>query len=279
MGKLSAERLIADFQRMLADGWGYIPGTSGVLWTQAMQDKSADSQVKKYGGQWVGHRVADCSGAFVYAFRQQGLSIYHGSNRIARVYVEELLPIAEAKPGMAAFKAYPPGHKYYSLPAEYKPGGAYYNGDLNDYYHIGLVDGDGKTVINAQSTRTGVVRSGLDGSWSCVARLKQISDEEEMPVETLYRAVVTAENGKPVNLRKAAAISAARICTVPVGTEVDVLSETDADWAQIRYGEKTGYMMRKYLRREEEHAPDQRLEQLRELLRQALSLADGMLEG
>ena len=183
-----------------------------------------------------------------------------------------MLPISEAKPGMAAFKVRRPGQKGYELPDEYRQGGGYYNGDLNDYYHIGLVDGDPRYVINAQGTRTGVVRSNIADGWACVAELKAVEYEEGNPVERLYWAVVTAENGKPVNLRKAPSINAARIAALPVGTEVAVLNEADADWAEVQAGDKTGYMMRKFLQKRQEDGAEEILEQISRLLEEAQAL-------
>jgi hypothetical protein len=46
----------------------------------------------------------DCSGAFVWAYRQLGASIEHGSNSIAHLRVGEYVPVAKAKPGYAVFK-------------------------------------------------------------------------------------------------------------------------------------------------------------------------------
>ena len=255
MGNVNSAALVTDFQQMYNDKWGYIPGTSGQTWTQADQDKKAqtDSGVAKYGKQWVGHKVADCSGAFVYSFKQHGLSIYHGSNRIVRKYIEALLPPSMAEPGMAAFKKRKPGEQYYDLPADYKKGGSYYNGDLNDYYHIGLVDDDTAYVLNSASTSSGFKRSKLADGWCAVAKLKDITYEGGVsPVERLYSATVYADSGNTVNLRKSPSSSAVRVCTVPVGGVVEVLNEYNNEWAEIKYGEKTGYMMRKFLQKNEE---------------------------
>lgn len=252
MSTLSSAMLVADFQKMYSNKWGYIPGTSGQLWTQADQTNkaAADSGVSKYGQKWVGHYVADCSGAFVCAYRKYGLSIYHGSNRIAREYVIKLLPPSQAKPGMAAFKAYNPGDKYYSLPGEYKPGGSHYDGDMKDYYHIGLVDADTTYVLNSASTSSGFKRSKLSDGWCAVGYLKAVVYEGgDVPMSHLYQAEVVAESGNTVNLRKSASTSAARVGTIPVGSIVDVLGEYNADWAEVQYNEKTGYVMRKFLKK------------------------------
>ena len=254
--------LIADFQNFYNARRGYIPGTSGETWTQDKQNKKAltDKQVAKYGQQWVGRKVDDCSGAFVDAYRQHGLSIYHGSNRIARVYVVALLPISQAKPGMAAFKCRKPGAEYYDLPSEYRVGGKHYNGDLNDYYHIGLIDSDPNYVINSQSTAKGFQRSKITENWSACGYLKAVTYEDEGGNEPMndvpYMATVYAENGKPVNLRIGPSAKAGLVNTVSVGTEVTVVEEVDGEWAKVKTKKNTGYMMRKFLTVEDEPADD-----------------------
>ena len=50
----------------------------------------------------------DCSGAFVRAYRAAGKNIYHGSNRIERVYCQDCFDLhgsdSGLKEGMAIFK-------------------------------------------------------------------------------------------------------------------------------------------------------------------------------
>lgn len=241
---IKAEELIACFNQMLAERWGYIPNTSGQEWTQKEQDVTNDVIVEKYGQQWVGHRVVDCSGAFVCAYKQYGLGIYHGSNRIARKYVVELLHISFAEPGMAAFKIRKPGDKYYDLPSEYKK-----TGDLNDYYHIGLVDTDGKHVINAQSTQTGVVRSSLS-DFGCVAKLKAVEypEKEEQHMEYAKATVVlpAGSKGSTVNMREGPGTNYGIMTKVPVGWVVEVISD-QGQWCKIQYNDKTGWMQSNYL--------------------------------
>lgn len=248
---MNADQLIADFRRMLVDKWGYIPATSGETWTTEKQAKAAagSDMVRKYGAQWIGHHVADCSGAFVYAYRQHSLSIYHGSNRIAREYVEELMPASQAKPGMAAFKLRKPGDKNYALPSEYRHGGAHYNGDLNDYYHIGLVDTDG-SIINAQSTATGVQRS-KDSGWSCVGYLKAVEygSQENGGEEPMSIAEVIGD-GK-LNIRQEPNKHGTLVNQISPGTELQVvktLTGVDGtEWAYITCKKGSGYVMAEYL--------------------------------
>jgi uncharacterized protein YraI len=215
--------LIQMFQRMNEEHWRYTWGSA----------KTGD---------------VDCSGAFVWAYNQYGQKIYHGSNRIAREYVVDLLPISEAQPGMAAFKIRTQGEDYYSLPQGYFPGGGRYNGDLNDYYHIGLVDEDTRYVLNAKSTADGFKRSPISENWDFVAKLKAVSydkDAEVQPVET-NTAIVTATSGGTVRMRKLPTTDSDTLVKIRVGSTVTVNESADG-WAQIVYDGITGYMMSQYL--------------------------------
>lgn len=230
--------LIADFRLMLSEHWAYREG----------------------GAQ---QNSVDCSGAFVWAYRQHGLSMYHGSNRMARVEVVSLIPInvAQIVPGMAAFKHHAPGEKGYNLPAGYMPGAEYYNGDLNDYYHVGLVDTDTSRVLNAQSSATGFVSSPITQGWSHVAILKQVDygdgaplpeqpdrpDPEQPDIPDSGTATVYAANGLPVKLRRTASTKLPYLVEVPVGATVTLRGESRDGWTPIRYNGRDGYMMSEFL--------------------------------
>jgi hypothetical protein len=237
---IKASDLITAFQSYLTAHDGYIPNTSGETWTADKQAKATGETVQKYGSQWIGHRVEDCSGAFVRAYKAHGLSIYHGSNRIAREYVVELLPVSAAAPGMMAFKLRKPGEKYYDLPSEYKQGGKHYNGDINDYYHIGLVDDNPAYVINAQSTQTGVVRSKLSNGWDCVAWPKAVQHDEGG--EPMQRQVI----GGKLNLREKPDTHSNRIAQIPDGAIVTV-DEYGDKWCRVEYNGKQGYAVTQFL--------------------------------
>lgn len=243
---IPVEELLSAFQGMCRAGWGYIPATSGEMWTAEKQAKKAatSDMARKYGSQWIGHRVADCSGAFVHAYRQHGLSIYHGSNRIAREYVTALLPPDQDRPGMAAFKARKPSDKLYDLPAEYRQGGRHYNGDLNDYYHIGLVDSDPAYVLNSQSTATGFVRSKLKSGWVAVGYLKDVQYDGGDQVDN-KQMIVTGEGY--LNMRAAPRADAPRVEKLYPGNIVTQLMDYATGWAFVQHGTNQGYVMSKYL--------------------------------
>ena len=229
MASIPVDKLIAIFRQMYDEHWPYTWGAA------------------QYGN-------VDCSGAFVYAYKQFGQSIAHGSNAIARRYVVRLLPVSQARPGMAAFKCRKPGAAGYALPESYKTGT-----DLNDYYHIGLVDETGGFVLNAQGERAGFTRTAVD-KWAYVAELKAVDysggdqDEEHDPVPepdpepVAGDATVTAPNGGKVNVRQKP--NGPKQDALPSGTAVTIL-ETRDGWALIDYHQQ-GWMMTKYLKHRDE---------------------------
>lgn len=240
MGKISVSDILSDFQIMWKEKWSY------------------SSDIKR--GQ------VDCSGAFVWSYQQHGCSIYHGSNRIARTEVVKLIPIKQAKivPGMAAFKAKEPPFIFntngYSLPDSYKKGGSYYNGDLNDYYHIGLVSEDSKSVYNAQNLQNGFVKSDISNGWTHVAYLKQVEynkvsvknpeivvKNETVDSSSKLSGIVIASSGQFVKMRKTPSKNQSVYWNVPVKAQVDILEEPSNGWAKIRYEGREGYMMEEFL--------------------------------
>ena len=116
----------------------------------------------------------DCSGLFVYAFNSINKKIYHGSNRIARVYCHGLSPIkANLELGDVVFKTHTEGK---NLPIQYKKGGKYYNKDMpQDFYHIGLVTSlKPLRIVHATPPAVKVDKSA--SAWSYRARLKAIDE-------------------------------------------------------------------------------------------------------
>ena len=140
--------LISLWRQALADKWGYIWGASGQEWTAAKQKAATRETTIQYGSQWIGHRVADCSGLGYWAFSECGGYLYHGSNTIWNEYVVDR---CELKDGMRTDgKPMLPGDPVFLVKTE--------NGKKNRH-HIGYWVGD--TVIEAKSTRYGVVTSPL----------------------------------------------------------------------------------------------------------------------
>lgn len=94
--------------------------------------------------------TCDCIGLIIGALRRIGINwssvpgSIHGTNYAARKAVTGFSKINSASDlevGEAVFKVYEKGQKGWTLDKypRYLKGGKYYNGDLNDYYHVGVV--------------------------------------------------------------------------------------------------------------------------------------------
>lgn len=188
----------------------------------------------------------DCIGLIIGAVKLAGgtWNGVHGSNWAARNEVNDLHKVTKAAQldlGDIVFKAKLPGDSGYSLPARYKN-----SGDLLDHYHVGVVTAiDPLCITHCTSVAGGIKRDTALGSWAHAGRLKSVDYEGE--VIPLYTAIVSAQNGKSVNLRKSPSANAKVLEQIPCGTNVEVLEETNADWAKVLDHGVTGYMMRKFL--------------------------------
>ena len=231
MKNVPANDLISVFQTMYREHWSY---------------------------EWGKHEqgCVDCSGAFTYVFSTFGINFPNGSNTIARkCIVGKMRPICQAEPGMAAFKAKQPLEEGYDLPDKYKIGGKSYDGNLTDYYHIGLVDEDKNYVLNAKGTKYGFCRDKLttDSGWDFVAYLKYVDyghgkDEQMSELKGDWAKVVLPANakGSTVNMREKPTTTADIITRVPVGSDI-LVTKDQGQWCEILYDDETGWMMSNYI--------------------------------
>ena len=204
-------------------------------------------------------KECDCIGMDKYAFREAGVTLSTtGTNYTLRHQVYDIRPIvgtSDLEVGEVLFKYRKPGEKGYDLDEKYQKGGSDYNGDLNDYYHIGTVKSVYPLEIMHMTSPTAKVDKSI-GKWGCAAKwLPQYikTDEPEPepeptpePIPEPETATVWAENGKPVNMRRRPSRAAALVDKVPCGESVTLIM-ADADWCLIQWKNKTGYMMTEYL--------------------------------
>lgn len=145
-------KLVNIAQVALDEKWGYIWGKSGQVWTQANQDAATRDMTVRYGQKWVGKRVADCSGLFVYAFRECGGKIYHGSNTIWNDYL-----VPETRGPLAGV-------------VKIRYGAAVFQNVNGKRTHIGWYRGGGM-VEEERGTQTGCILSPL-ATWDEYGELK-----------------------------------------------------------------------------------------------------------
>ena len=190
----------------------------------------------------------DCSGLFVKMYRDQGASIYHGSNTIFHKYCSETGKLTNANQlvvGMAVFKMK-----------------AWTNTDTNNKWcwvppgnlsHIGFVISvKPLQIIHASSVAGCVTIDTSIGKWAYFGWLSDVdysgqSPEPEptpTPTKTMY---IYSGNGKSVNMRKKPDLHADLVDRVPDGESVTWNKEDGAGWAYITWHGKSGWMMDCYL--------------------------------
>jgi len=201
----------------------------------------------------------DCIGLPIGAIRRMGLKWtgIHGSNWAARkefVQLKKINSVSDLEVGDVVLKAYEQGEKGWTLNKypRYLPGGKYYNGDLKDYYHAGVVTQLVPELNITHMSSKMTVDKSL-GRWAYGGRLKILvnaSTGSAAPVIPAdqptagCKAVVVAQKGGTVNLRNRA--GGKILVRVPLGTVVDILEPGDK-WARILYVNTTGYMMAEFL--------------------------------
>lgn len=206
--------------------------------------------------------TCDCIGLIIGAIRRMGLKWIgiHGSNYAARkatVNLKKISSESDLSLGDIVYKAYEKGHARWALSKypRYLPGGKYYNGDMKDYYHVGVVTSVNPLRITHMTSPSMKVDFKL-GTWSYYGKAKPLVDKAggtpvqpvspTTPTAGTYAVVVSA-NGSPVKMRMYPSTACATWDKLPVGTKVKI-AEPGESWAKIDYGKREGwYMMAKYL--------------------------------
>lgn len=117
----------------------------------------------------------------------------------------------------------------------------------NPMAHGGVYLGNGY-VIDARGSKLGVIKRKLSAyKWShwAIPQGMDYQKEEEV-LEVSYQAEVVSSNGGGVRMRSEASTSGSILKTLPVGTVVDVIEESDG-WTHIVYNGTSGYMMSEFL--------------------------------
>lgn len=201
--------------------------------------------------------TSDCIGLIIGALRLSGVQYngIHGSNYFARectrgVFIVD--EVSDLEPGDIVFKAYAPGAKGYALPDKYKNGGKYFTGDMNDYYHVGVVMSVNPLQIWHCSSG-GMHYDTKLGSWAYGAELKVVEYEKPKPAEELKpgTAYVDVPNDGTVNVRKNMNVRSTKLTEVREGSPVEVVG-IDGEWAKVKIVTTVdGYVMKKFLKQGE----------------------------
>lgn len=205
----------------------------------------------------------DCIGMVKYGLRKNGVTLKTtGTNWTMRNQVKNVRKITGTSVlqfGDVIFKAKSPGDSGYNLPTKYRKGGKAYNGDENDYCHIGVVKSVSPLKIIHMTSPTAKTDTSV-GNWKYAAELKgeYISGGSEPtptpeptpepePVPETSEAVVVSDDGNPVKMRANPSTKCTLYDKLPVGTVVKIVTP-GYEWTKIDFGKRKGwYMMTKFL--------------------------------
>ena len=200
----------------------------------------------------------DCIGMVKGAIRRAGgdASGLSGTNWAARytiVKLQKIISSADLQPGEVVLKGRGPGGSGYDLPEKYRQGGSNYTGDLTDYYHIGTVTNVYPLEITHMTSPTAKIDTSI-GKWAYHGKLPKVDyntktepEPAPEPEKEKQMATVAADKGKNVNLRAKPSQMAALVDRIPIGETVEIL-EWGTDWSRIKWKNKTGWMMSKFLK-------------------------------
>lgn len=134
--------------------------------------------------------------------------------------------------------------------------------------HVGICMGKpgDQGAIHSSSSRGCVAWSkfnnkSITGGWNYAGFLKEVDYGQEIEAvlaeegkdeDVMDNAIVVAENGKPVNMRREANKNSSAICQIPVGTEIFVVNGAGSEWYAIEYKGKKGFMMRQFVQLKEQ---------------------------
>ena len=231
---VSAKAFIEQCYIPLNEGWGYIWGQWGAVWTEAKQKAATREMTVKYGSKWIGKMVTDCSGLIKWALYQLGESITHHARYQYTDYCKNKGKLINGlrEDGSAIL-----------------PGTAVFlQGKEDKIHHVGVYVGD-NVCIEAKGTIYGVVTSELS-HWDHWGELIMVDySGQDIPVppseDVLFQAVVNNPNTW-LNVRSGPGMQYPIRFQVHKGGTVDVLA-TEPEWWQIRYGNQIGWAFAKYL--------------------------------
>ena len=96
-----------------------------------------------------------------------------------------------------------------------------------------------------------------------------------MPMSKL---IVTAQSGSTVNMRVQPTTTSKIIQAIPLATEVELVEKTSSTWYKIRYEDKEGYMMAKFLKQKQSTVSQEDLRSVYNSLSETLTLIEKILK-
>lgn len=214
--------------------------------------------------------TCDCIGLIIGAIIRMGLKWtgIHGSNYAARYQtygLKKIESVDDLEVGDLVYKACEKGstkHKW-DLPRRYHKDGAYYNGDMLDYYHVGVVwKINPLKIIHMTSPKMKIdtkLNNNKNSVWNYHGKplvlVKAVGSKVTTPTSKIKEpiasagceAIVTASSGSTVFCRQYPSKTCRTWERVKVGTKVTIIEPGEV-WAKVNCGKRKGwYIMAEFL--------------------------------
>lgn len=208
---------------------------------------------------------ADCQGYIEAIVRELGGKMeYPGSNGMWRNAlwvgtVDEAIQEGRLVPGAGLLIVRHDGKE----PPKYKKGGAAYKpGYDGNAAHVGWYTGGRYEVVHSSGGKNKKVNATTikAAGFTHVIWFREVDytnanqAQEGQEGGTAMTAIVKADKGNTVRLRRSPDTKGVTLANVPVGKAVEVL-EKGEQWCKVRYNGTTGYMMTSFLSFTETEAP------------------------
>lgn len=193
----------------------------------------------------------DCIGLVIGSVRLAGGTWpwTHGSNYTARYRMKNFRSVLNAdalQKNELVFKAKDSSESGYDLPDKYKAGGSAFNGDLNDYYHVGIVTSiKPLKITHCTGVPGGIKVDTALGQWRYAGWLDQVdTNQSEGAIATMGQYTVIGGN---LMLRKGPGTKYQVLKIIPNGGLVTAHEDEKDGWMYVDYEGTLGYCMAKYL--------------------------------
>lgn len=94
----------------------------------------------------------------------------------------------------------------------------------------------------------------------------------------MSKLIVTANSGKTVNMRLQPTTTSKIVQAIPLSSEVELIEKTSTTWYKIKYLDKEGYMMAKYLKQKQSNISQEDLRKVYSSLNETLTLIEKILK-
>ena len=165
-------------------------------------------------------------------------------NQFARKTAVNLQKRGFVKRGQVLLKAKDINDSATPLPSKYCEGGVEFTGDLTNYVDVALVIKD-KPVEIMYMSKDGIVKTKDLTEWNYVCDLPYVlyGGIKKM----INSAIVHSDNNSPIKMYEESSFSSKEIAVIPNDMMI-ILNDSNKTWANISYGDKTGYVLAKFIK-------------------------------